>query len=146
MDLYKSKKVEFPEPELYVIFAGERKLQPEEIRLSEEFFGGRETAIEVIVKVIYDGREGDIINQYITFTKILDEQVKLYGRSEKTVKETIRICKDENALREYLEKGESEVVDIMMQFYEWQSSSALTMKRRGCAPLIKSRQGILIPF
>lgn len=70
------------------------------------------------VKIIYVGRKGDIINQYITFTKTLNEQVKLYGRNEKAVKEAIRICKDENVLREYLEKRESEVVDIMMQLYD----------------------------
>ena len=31
---------------------------------------------------------------------------------------TIRICKDENILKEYLESRESEVVDIMMQLYD----------------------------
>lgn len=118
LDLYKSKKVELPKPELYVIYTGERKRHPDEISLSEEFFEGEKTAVEVIVKMIYDGSEGDIINQYVTFTKILDAQVKLHGRNEKAVRETIRICKDKNVLREYLEKRESEVVDIMMQLYD----------------------------
>ena len=34
------------------------------------------------------------------------------------MQETIRICKDKNVLREYLEGKESEVVDIMMQLYD----------------------------
>lgn len=118
IDLYKSKKAELPRPELYVIYTGDRKTRPEEITLSEEFFGGEKVAIEVTVKMIYDGEKGDIINQYVTFTKILDEQVKLYGRTKKAVHETIRICKDENILKEYLESRESEVVDIMMQLYD----------------------------
>ena len=118
MDLYKSKKVEVPKPELYVIYSGERKARPPRISLSEEFFGGEKTAIDVTVQMIYDGREGDIINQYITFTKVLNEQVKKYGRNRKAVKEAIHICKDKNILREYLEKRESEVVDIMMQLYD----------------------------
>ena len=118
IDLYKSKKAELPRPELYVIFTGSRKTQPEEITLSEEFFGGEKVAIEVTIKMIYDGKEGDIINQYVTFTKILDEQVKLYGRTKKAVQETIRICKNDNILKEYLESRESEVVDIMMQLYD----------------------------
>lgn len=54
----------------------------------------------------------------MTFTKVVDEQRKLYGRSKKAVQETIRICKDKNVLREYLEGKESEVVDIMMQLYD----------------------------
>lgn len=118
MDLYKSRKVELPKPELYVIYTGERKTRPAEISLSEEFFGGEKTAIDVMVKMIYDGSEGDIINQYVMFTKILNEQVKTYGRNRKAVKEAIRICKDRNILKEYLEKRESEVVDIMMQLYD----------------------------
>lgn len=39
-DLYKSKKVTLPKPELYVIYTGNRKKKPEEIKLSEEFFKG----------------------------------------------------------------------------------------------------------
>ncbi len=36
------------------------------------------------------------------FCKVFDEQRKLYGMTEQTVKETIRICKDRNILKEYL--------------------------------------------
>lgn len=118
MDLYKSKKIELPRPELYVIYTGGRKTRPDQITLSEEFFGGEKTAVEVTVKMIYDSRKGDIIHQYIAFTKVLDEQVKLYGRTKKAVHETIRICKDADILKEYLEARESEVVDIMMQLYD----------------------------
>ena len=34
------------------------------------------------------------------------------------MQEAIRICKDANVLREYLESRESEVVNIMMQLYD----------------------------
>lgn len=118
MDLYQSKKVSLPKPELYVIYTGNRKKRPDRITLSEEFFQGENTAIEVTVKMIYDGRNGDIINQYVTFTKILNEQIRLHGGTKKAILETIRICKDENILKEYLESRESEVVDIMMQLYD----------------------------
>lgn len=82
-NVYGSKKVKLPKPELYVIFSGERKSRPEQLYLSKEFFGGEESAIEVKVKMIYDGKESDIINQYVTFTKICNEQVKLQGIFEK---------------------------------------------------------------
>lgn len=117
-DLYSSKRVIIPKPELYVIYTGDRKTQPEEIKLSEEFFGGETVAIEVTVKMIYDGKKGDIINQYVSFTKVLNEQIMLHGRTKTAVRETIRICKDSNVLKEYLESKESEVVDIMMQLYD----------------------------
>lgn len=118
IDLYKSKKVVLPKPEIYVIYAGKRKKRPSYISLSEEFFGGKETAVEVTVKMIYDGEDGDIINQYISFIKVLDREAQIYGRTEAAVRETIRICKDRNVLKEYLGRKESEVVDIMMQLYD----------------------------
>lgn len=122
--LYTSKQVQIPEPELYVIYTGERQERPAEISLSKEFFDGKECAVDVKVKMIYDGTvseetgKGDIINQYVIFTKVCNEQVKLYGRTKKAILETIRICKDRNVLREYLESREKEVVDIMMVLYD----------------------------
>lgn len=103
-----------PEPELYVIYLGERGHKPDELILSQEFFGGRKTALELTAKILYDGRQGDIINQYVSFTKIYNEQVKLYGRTQRAVLETIKICKNKSFLKEYLETREREVVDIMM--------------------------------
>ena len=117
-NLYKSKKVQMPMPEIYVIFTGERKTKPSEISLSQEFFGGKECGIDVRVKMIYDGKEGDIINQYVLFTKICNEQMKEHGRTLKAVMEAIRICKNRDVLREYLSNRESEVVSIMMVLYD----------------------------
>ena len=120
VNLYSSKKVKIPKPELYVIFTGERSEKPEYISLSEEFFVGQNCAVEAKVKMIYNSEEGDIINQYIVFTKVCKEQVKLYGRTKKALLEAIRICKDRNVLKEYLENRETEVVDIMITLYDEQ--------------------------
>ena len=117
-NLYKSKKVQMPIPEIYVIYTGNRKTRPSEISLSQEFFGGRECCIDVKVKMIYDGKEGDIINQYVAFTKVCNEQIILHGKTQKAILESIRICKDKNVLKEYLESREKEVVDIMMVLYD----------------------------
>ncbi len=117
-DLYGSKKVHVPEPELYLIFTGERASRPETISLSKEFFGGKECAIEVKVKVLYGGKGNDIISQYVAFTKVYNEQVKKYKRSQKAVTETIRICKDRDVLREFLASREKEVISIMMALFD----------------------------
>ena len=47
-----------------------------------------------------------------------NEQRKKYGQTKKAVTETIRICKDRNVLKEYLESKEQEVVDIMMTLFD----------------------------
>ena len=117
-DVYKSKKLKMPVPELYVIYTGKRKDRPEEISLSKEFFDGKEICLDVKVKMIYDGKEGDIINQYVRFTKMCNEQVSLYGRTRKAIKETIRICKDSDVLKEYLENKEQEVLSMLMELYD----------------------------
>ena len=117
-NIYGSKRVELPRPELYVIYTGNRKTRPEHLRLSEEFWGGGECAVEVRVKMIYDGKKGDIISQYVAFTRVYNEQIKLHGRTRKAVLETIRICRDSHILKEYLEAREQEVVNIMMTLFD----------------------------
>lgn len=77
-----------------------------------------ESSVEVKVKMIYDGQKGDIINQYVTFTRIYNEQIKLYGRTREAVLKAIRICKDQNVLSDYLSEREKEVVDIMMTLFD----------------------------
>ena len=118
LNIYGSGGMLLPKPELYVIYTGERKERPEWISLSEEFFPGQECFVDVKVRMLYDGKEGDILNQYVTFTKIYNEQVKEYGRTKEAVLETIRICKNRKILKEYLESREKEVVDIMMTLFD----------------------------
>ncbi len=115
---YKSKKVKVPKPELYVIFTGNKGRKPYKIFFSKEFFEGADIDIEVKAKVIYESDTDDIINQYIIFCKVFNEQTKQYGMTQKAVTETIRICKDRNVLREYLLDREKEVVTIMMSLFD----------------------------
>ncbi|MCI9080298.1 MAG: hypothetical protein HFH68_15560 [Lachnospiraceae bacterium] len=118
INLYGSKKAVMPEPELYVVYTGDRKKRQEYISLSEEYFGGKNTNIELKAKVIYGGKGNDILEQYIKFTKVYNGQVKEHGRTKEAVIETIRICKNENLLKEYLESREKEVVGIMMALFD----------------------------
>ena len=92
--------------------------RPEELSLSEEFFDGKDICLDVKVKMIYDGKKGDIINQYVIFTKVCNEQIAIHGRTRKAVQESIRICKDRNVLKEYLSSREQEVVDMLMELYD----------------------------
>ncbi|GFI02874.1 MAG: hypothetical protein HFI44_15560 [Lachnospiraceae bacterium] len=115
---YKSKKVKMLKPELYVIYTGNKGRKPDKISLSKEFFGGEDIDIEVKAKVIYENDKDDIINQYIIFCKVFNEQTKQHGMTQKAVTETIRICKDQNILKEYLLNREKEVVTIMMNLFD----------------------------
>lgn len=117
-NLYGSKKVNMPTPEVYMIYTGDRKNIPDTISLSKEFFDGAKTAIDTEVKVLYQENEKDIIGQYIIFSKVYNEQRKQYGNTKQAVTETINICKDRDVLKEYLESKEQEVVDMMMTLFD----------------------------
>lgn len=107
---------------LYVIYTGDRKCRPKELQLSKEFFP-KETdlALDVKVKMIYGDRKDDIIGQYVPFTKVYDEQRRLYGRTRKAIEETIQVCKKRDVLKEYLESREGEVVTMMSTLFDYET-------------------------
>lgn len=117
-NLYGSRKVNMPKPELYVIYTGNRKNIPNIISLSKEFFGEEKIAIDAEIKILYQEDQKNIIGQYIIFSKVYNEQRKLYGNTKQAVTETIHICKDRNVLKEYLESNEQEVIDMMMTLFD----------------------------
>ena len=117
IDLYTTRKAGVPKPEFYVVYTGDRNTRPRTINLADEFFEGKETGIDVTVNMLY-GETDDIIGEYVTFTKVYNEQCKIHGRTEQAVRETIRICKDKNVLKEYLESREKEVIDMMVTLFD----------------------------
>ncbi len=94
------------------------KIHVRSLSLSKEFFEDADIDLEVKAKIIYESDKDDIINQYIIFCKVFNEQTQQYGMTQKAVTETIRICKDRNVLKEYLHSREKEVVTIMMSLFD----------------------------
>ena len=120
INLYKNKHIKVPKPELYVIYNKKRIEQKEYLSFKEEYFNGEECYIDAKVKMIYLDDSDSIINQYIKFCLVLDDQIKLYGRSIKAIEETIRICKEADILAEYLKSREVEVKNIMHTLFDQQ--------------------------
>ena len=130
LDLYTTKKVELPRPELYVVYTGDRKKRPEKISLKKDFFGENISCVEVEAKVIYDSRQGDILNQFITFSKVFDRMRRQYPDDmRKAVQETIRICKEKKVLAAYLEGEEAATVMFTFADQEREFSRALRKER-----------------
>ncbi len=86
-------EVKMPKPELYVIFTGNKGRKTDKISLSKEFFEGADIDIEVKAKVIYESDTDDIINQYIIFCKVFNEQTKQHGMTQKAVTERFAYVK-----------------------------------------------------
>lgn len=116
LDLYGSHPVEIPRPELYVVYTGDREEVPETLRLSDLYQGVGSSEVEV--KVLRDDGTGDILDQYVRFCKIADEQREKYGLTQQAIDETIRICIAENVLAPFLASRQKEVLEIMVTLFD----------------------------
>lgn len=116
LDLYGSKPVSIPRPELYMIYTGEPRQLPEVLHLSDMYDGPGGAELEV--KVLRDTGTGSIVDQYIRFCEISDKQRKQYGYTMKAVEETLRICGEENILMPFLASRQKEVWDIMVTLFD----------------------------
>jgi len=116
LDLYGSKMVSIPRPELYMIYTGTPRQIPEVLRLSDLYGGSGDAEIEI--RVLRETGTGSIVDQYIQFCEISDEQRKQYGYTMKAVEETLRICREGNILMPFLASCQKEVRDIMVTLFD----------------------------
>ena len=116
LNLYGTAAVTIPRPELYVVYTGDRKDIPEFLYLSDLYEG--EGSVEVKVRVLRGNGTGDIIDQYVRFCKISDEERKKHGRSKKAVEEILRRCIEEDVLSPFLATRQKEVAEIMVTLFD----------------------------
>ena len=114
LDLYGTRPVRIPRPELYVVYTGPKQDVPDTLYLSDLYFEGEGSAgLELEVKVCRASGTENILGQYVRFCKIADENRKKYGPTERAVEETLRQCREESILVLFLASREKEVRDIM---------------------------------
>lgn len=65
-------------------------------------------------------RKNDVVCHYVEFMHICDEQIGLHGRSEETIREIFRICRERNILTDDLNTREKEIVKIMTKLFSAQ--------------------------
>lgn len=116
LNLYGTAAVTIPRPELYVVYTGDRKDIPEFLYLSDLYDG--EGSVEVKVRVLRGNGTGDIIDQYVRFCKISDEERKKHGRSKKAIEEILRRCIEEDVLSPFLATRQKEVAEIMVTLFD----------------------------
>ena len=116
-NLYSTKPVSIPRPELYMVYVGEPRELPEELRLST-LYGGGGGDVEVRIRVLKNTGRNNIIDQYIRFCEICGQQRRAHGNTEKAIREILRICRKENILMPFLMLREKEVQDIMITLFD----------------------------
>ena len=112
-DIYQSKPLYLPKCELYVLYTGRQKPEKDTLSFREVYYAGAEPAIDVHVRILQTGNDKNIVTQYCQFTDIYAEQFVKYKRSLKTIKETIRICIEQDILADYLHHHEKEVITML---------------------------------
>lgn len=124
--LFSSTKAECPRIELYAIFSFERENMPETLSLRDEFFPDSDIDLDATVHVIhYDENKTNILQQYIMFCRVFNDQLKKYGYAQQTIRETLRICQDKNILAKYIKKLEGEIMDIMTYMFDEENNKRL---------------------
>lgn len=118
IDLYGGTKADIPEPEFYVIYTGDRKINKDIISLKEDIFENPDAKLDLTARVIHAENKNDIIGQYIIFCHVLDSQRKIYGFTEKAIENTIKICQNLGVLKKYLESRKKEVMNIMFILFD----------------------------
>lgn len=118
LDLYGVRAVRIPRPELYVVYTGPRQDIPDTLHLSDLYEGEGVVKLELEVKVCRSSGTQNILEQYVRFCKIADENRKEYGATPKTIEETLRQCRKEGILVPFLASREKEVQDIMVTLFD----------------------------
>ncbi len=117
---YGVKLEKYPRPELYVVYTGTSPVNSKKLRLSDCFIGesfSEEIVLDCIVNVIDSTNSSGILTQYISFCKIFNDMIKEHGYVLDAVRETIRICKDKDILKKYLESREVEVTRMLANIF-----------------------------
>ena len=155
VNLYGSKKVKLPVPELYVIYVGKDKIRNKTISLNKEYFSNK-SPIDLKIKVITESEKNNIVGEYIEFSRITNKLVKKYGYKKVTAEKIVNECIKKNVLTEYLEDRKEEVIDIMgilfnqdtvTEFYEneiYENGKAEGMKQGSLKTIVNMfKKGII---
>lgn len=145
MDLYSSRTVKIPRPELYMIYTGDKKDVPDTLHLSDLYDG--EGDVDLTVHILRANGTHDIIDQYVQFCQITDEQRKKYGYTKQAIEETIRTSIERDVLASFLRDRKKEVIDIMDLLFSQEEITAIheynlvkDAREEGYAALVRALQ------
>ena len=118
IDINRDVKIKLPEPELYVIFTGERKNVPDVVSLQDVYWK-KKVPIELEVKVIHEANNKTIQGEYIGFCNVVSEQKKLTEeRDMNFLEKVISICIERGYLVDFLSEKKEEVIDMTRNLFD----------------------------
>ena len=141
-NIYTSRLVPIPRPEFFVLYNGDAPYSDEKIlKLSDAFeetgsLGLPEkeaAALELVVKVvnINHGKNEALAKKcktlagYSVFIAKVREFEKECGDKTEAMKLAIRYCRENDILKEFLEKNGTEVINMLMTEWNWDDALAV---------------------
>ena len=116
-DVYSSKLIPIPMPELYVVYTGDRKSVPEQLSLEEMHWKCESEFFKFNVKVI-STESDNIIGQYLKAVGSLKNAMKTNDDIQKAVSDTIDECIRNGILSDYFTKHRKEAERYMLFFLQ----------------------------
>ena len=108
-------KVPIPKMKAFVVYTGQDTINTSDLSLRRDFFGNDPDQPDFPATVIRLDESEGILKEFISFCKVFDEQMQLHEDEHlKAIQETIRICKKNGYLVDYLRDHEEEVERLMM--------------------------------
>ena len=127
-NIYRKKAVSLPFPELYVLYTGEEHHEENQLRLSDELFPGKTAPVEAVVTILYGGEKGDILDQYVRYTKILRKTIKENGYDASTAEKVVGECISQNILTDYMKERGAEVMAAMLDIFDQEKVWEMALK------------------
>ena len=131
--IYRSTLQKIPTPHFYVLYNGVRKYPKEKtLKLSDAFLASQNPIeLELYVKVININYEENhailqqcqYLKEYSYFISIVRTYLKKGFELNKAIIKAVKICINENVMKEFLEKNSSEVINML--FTEFDMDTAI---------------------
>ena len=99
-----------------------------QLRLSDELFPGQTAPVEAVVTILYGGEKGDILDQYVRYTKILRKTIKENGYDASTAEKVVGECISQNILTDYMKERGAEVMAAMLDIFDQEKVWEMALK------------------
>lgn len=84
--------------------------------------------MEAVVRILCGGKKGDILDQYVAYTKILREADKESGYDASTAEKVVARCISRNILTEYMKERGAEVMAAMLDIFDQEKVWEMALK------------------
>ena len=98
----------------------DKNIKNDIISLRDVFFNGDPSKPDFKARIIYGNYKGGIIEEYMNFCRVYDEQREIHKNDlepQKWIAKTVDICIEKGFLKKYLEEHRAEVEKIMFDMY-----------------------------